>query len=304
MWDAAVLSRVRHLHLVARTVVDRLLAGAHRSRRLGAAVEFADFVPYGPGHDLRHLDWKMLARTDRAVVKRFQVETEIPVTVILDLSGDVGAGAGPKRGLPDIDGTKAGYTITLAATLLYLFSRLGEPVGLEIVAGEGVSTRSLPPRGGRAHLQRAFAVLGAARPGGAADLEHAIARVGERVKRRSLAIVVTDGMEEPARWLPSLGGLLRRKTDLRLLHVYDRAEWKLDLGGPLQVYSPEGGDDVPLDPGAVARSFGEVVDAYVAEVRAGVVAPGGLYRLCPTDEPLDRAVGDVLRGVPGGDAWR
>lgn len=303
IWDAQVLSRIRHLHLRARTLTDSLLVGEHRSRRVGAAVEFADYQEYRPGMDLRHLDWRVLARSDRLVVRRFETETELPCTVVLDLSGDLGTGSAGRY--PDLDRSKAGYAITLVATLLYWLHRHGEPVGLELLAGDGAQWSSLPPRSGRNHLQLLFTVLASARPGGVADLASALTRVGERVRRRSLAIVVTDGMEEPARWLPSLSALARRKTDLRLLHLFDPVEWRLDLQRPVQVFSPEGGAALPLDPAAARAVFEEVVDEYVAEVRAGVVRHGGQHLLVPTDRPLEQVLRQVVLGVaPTEAAWR
>ena len=89
VWDPEVLARVRHLHLRARRLTDAMLMGEHRSRRVGQAVEFADYQEYLPGMDLRHLDWRVLARSDRLVVRRFETETQLPCTLVLDLSGDL-----------------------------------------------------------------------------------------------------------------------------------------------------------------------------------------------------------------------
>jgi uncharacterized protein (DUF58 family) len=148
-WDPDVLARVRHLHLRARHLTEAWLHGDHRSRRVGQAVEFADYQEYQPGVDLRRLDWRVVARTDRYVVKRFETETELPCTVVLDLSGDLGTGTRGRVGaLPDLDRTKAGYAITLAATLLYFLHLHGEPVGLELLAGDVPAGHSAPPRGG------------------------------------------------------------------------------------------------------------------------------------------------------------
>ena len=174
-------------------LTDSLLMGEHRSRRVGQAVEFADYQPYQPGMDIRGLDWRVWARTDKWVTKRFETETQLPCTVVLDLSGDLGTGRSAAHGYPDLEGSKAGYAITLAATLLYFLHRHGEPVGLEIVAGEGMVHRSLPARTGRNHLQLLFLTLASARPSGVADLLPALSRVGARTRRRSWVGVITDG---------------------------------------------------------------------------------------------------------------
>ncbi|MEZ4241507.1 MAG: DUF58 domain-containing protein, partial [Myxococcota bacterium] len=251
-----MLARVRHLHLVARMLTESLLSGEHRSKRVGAAIEFADYQEYQPGMDLRGIDWRVWGRTDRLVVKRFETETELPCTVVLDLSGDLGTGeAGRARQLPDLEGSKAGYAITLAATLLYFLHRHGEPVGLELVAGDGVSFRSLPPRTGRNHLQLAFLQLASVRPGGVADLLPALSRVGGRIRRRAWVGLITDGMEDPSRWLPALGAFAKRGADLRLFHVFDRREWTMAFDQPALFYSPEGGDDLAVDQSGAAKAF-------------------------------------------------
>lgn len=299
VWDSAVLARVRHLHLRARMLTAALLAGEHRSRRVGQAIEFADYQEYQPGMDLRGLDWRVWGRTDRYVIKRFETETELPCTVVLDLSGDLSTGQrGRASALPDLEGTKAGYAITLAATLLYFLHRHGEPVGLELVAGAGTSFRSLPPRSGRNHLQLLFHELARARPGGAADLLPALTRVGSRTRRRSWVALVTDGMEEPSRWLPALGAFARRGADLRLFHLYDRREWTMDFDRPALFFSPEGGEPLAVDPSGAASAFAEVAREYVNEVRSGVVRFGGRYLPVPTDLPLEQVLQAAITDQP------
>ncbi|MEQ1564932.1 MAG: DUF58 domain-containing protein [Myxococcota bacterium] len=299
VWDSAVLARVRHLHLRARMLTAALLTGEHRSRRVGQAIEFADYQEYQPGMDLRGLDWRVWGRTDKHVVKRFETETELPCTVVLDLSGDLSTGDRASHGgLPDLEGTKAGYAITLAATLLYFLHMHGEPVGLELVAGAGTNFRSLPPRGGRNHLQTLFHQLAIARPGGRAELLPALTRVGARTRRRSWVGLITDGMEEPGKWLPALGAFARRGTDLRLFHVYDRREWTLAFDRPVLFFSPEGGEALPVDPSGASAAFVEVVREYVEEVRAGVVRYGGRYLPVPTDLPMDLVLRSAIGDSP------
>ncbi len=297
-WDAAVLARVRHLHLRARMLTAALLQGEHRSRRVGQAVEFADYQEYLPGMDLRGLDWRVWGRTDRYVVKRFETETELPCTVVLDLSGDVGTGDQSVHGLPDLERSKAGYGVVLAATLLYFLHRHGEPVGLELVAGAGTTHASLPPRGGRNHLQLLFLQLASARPGGVADLLPALSRVGGRTRRRSWVGVISDGMEEPGKWLPALGAFAKRGADLRFFHLFDRREWKLDFSAPALFYSPEGGDELAVDPHGAAPAFAEVVREYVDEVRGGVVRFGGRYLPVPTDLPMEQVIRSAVLDQP------
>jgi uncharacterized protein (DUF58 family) len=297
-WDASVLARVRHLHLQARHLTEALLVGEHRSRRVGQAVEFADYQAYLPGMDLRGLDWRVWGRTDRHVVKRFEAETELPSTVVLDLSGDLATGDSGAGGLPSLTGSKAGYAITLAATLLYFLHLHGEPVGLEIVAGRDVRWPSVPPRSGRNHLQLLFLQLASARPGGVADLSPALSRVGSRTRRRSWVAIITDGMEDPARWLPALTAFARRGADLRFFHLFDRKEWALRFDRPALFFSPEGGEPLAVDPHAAAAAFQEEVRDYVTEVKGGVVRAGGRYLQVPTDRSLEHVLRAAILDLP------
>ncbi|MFT4627998.1 MAG: hypothetical protein ACI8PZ_006692 [Myxococcota bacterium] len=302
VWDAEVLARVRHLHLRARNLTDALLTGEHRSRRVGQAIEFADYQEYVPGMDLRRLDWRVWARSDRLVVRRYETETELPCTLVVDLSGDLSTGDAARGGYPPLESSKAGYAIVLTATLAYFLHRHGEPVGLEIVAGEGMRYRSLPARGGRNHLQSIFLQLASVRPGGTADLKAALGAVGARVRRRSWVGVVTDGMEEPANWLPSLAAFARRGADVRLFHLFDPREWSLDVGAPALFFSPEGGEALAVDPAGAREAFNEVVQEYVDEVRGGVVRWGGRYMSAPTDAPLETVLGKAIAGGLAGGA--
>jgi uncharacterized protein (DUF58 family) len=282
------------------------MLGEHRSRRHGQAVEFADYLEYQPGMDLRHIDWRVRARADRWVIRRFEAETEIPCTVVLDLSGDLGTGTTYAREdgapLPDLEGSKAGWAITVAATLLFFFQRHGEPVGLEIVGGEARYS-SMPARQSGNHLQQLFAVLAAARPGGRAGLEQALVRIGQRTRRRSLVVVITDGMEEPSTWLPALQALARRKVDLRFVHVHDRQEMALDFGRSALFFSPEGGDAVAVDPSGARAEFTRVAEEYQREVREGVTGWGGRYISASTGEPMESVLRPLL--VAGAEPrWR
>lgn len=299
-WDPLVLARVRHLHLRARTLAESVLMGSHRSRRVGQAVEFADYQEYRPGMDLRGLDWRVWGRTDRHVVKRFETETELPCAVVLDLSGDLGTGSSARgHALPELEGSKAGFAITLAATLLYFLHLHGEPVGLELVAGDGMGFRTLPPRAGGNHLRLLFLMLATSRPGGRAELQPALQRVGARLRRHSLVTVITDGMEEPEAWLPSLGAFARRGADLRLVHLRDAKEWSLDFAQPALFFSPEGGEALPVDPHGARQAFAEVAREYEDEVRGGVVRWGGRYVPAPTDAPMDQVLRRLLLPVAG-----
>lgn len=281
-----MLDRLRHLHLRARAVVEGLHAGSHRSIRLGRAVEFADYKPYLAGDSLRDLDWRVLARSDRLVVKRYRAETEVRATIVFDASADLGS-------TPQ----KWEQAVVLAATLAMLFQLDGAPFGLVIGAGDQVPVGILSPRSGSAHLARVLTALAMVRPAGRAGLDSLFRTVGERLSPRSLVAVVSDFMEEPASWTDALGALTRRRVDLRALHLYDRGEYELSFDRPLRLLSPETSREEIVDPDAMRASLAEVAAAYVTDVRNAVLSRRGVHQRVETADDLGPVLSAFLRGA-------
>lgn len=284
-WDPRVLERVRHLHLHARQAVAGVWHGAQRSIHTGHDVEFADYKPYDLGDSLRDVDWRVLARSDRLVVRRHRAETELPCTLLLDASGDLGSTPG-----------KFDTAVRLAATLAYLLFLDGEPVGLTIGAGEGVPLRRLPARRGKRHLAQVFLLLAAVRPAGRAGLDQLFRDVGAQLGARSLVAVVSDFMEDTRAWTPSLAALTRQRVDLRAFHVWDPVEMDLRYDAPLQLRSPETGGRIPVDPSAARALFAEVVAEYQAEVRDAVHARRGRHYAVPVGSDLAQLLARFLGG--------
>ena len=297
-WDPEVVARIHHLNLVAKRVVDGLMHGAHRSLRLGANVEFADYKEYTPGDPLRSLDWRVYAKRDRLVTKRYEAETEIACTLVVDLSADLSTGEEGKSLLPSLEGSKLGSGICLAACLAAYLHRQGEPVGLALLGGDKEERVYLPPRTNKSHMAQLFRILAEARAGGRADLGQALGELAPRMRRRSLVVLVSDFMEEPDSWIPLLSGFGRRQTDLVGFHLMDRREMSLDYAQPLIFFSPEGGVDLAVDPVAASGEFVEVVEEFRQEVQQGLRAFGGRYYPCWTDEPLEKALRPMIGGRP------
>ena len=288
-WDAALLARAAHLHLQARDVVAGWRQGGHRSLRTTSAIEFVDHQEYAPGDPIRHVDWKVAARTDRLVIRRHAAETEVPVTLAVDFSADLDT-----RGRDNTDQSKMGTATVLAASLAVFLQRHGDPIGLEILGGSSVTHRSIPAGSGT--LVPILRSLAEVRPGGCADLAQSFDAIGDRLPRKSVLILISDLMEPPAEWGPSVAALVRRGVDLRVVHLHDPDEWALRLAEPGLLYSPEGGEEIPLDPLAAQQAMRRVVDEYVVEVRSFLGRQRGQHLLVAHDQPLD----GVLRAILGG----
>ncbi len=296
-WDPEVLARIGTLELRARALISGFVHGAHASRRHTSNIEFSDYKPYSPGDPLRDLDWRVVARTDRLVVRRHHAEDDLAVTLVVDASADTDTGSNGAYSAGTRGGTKWATASVLAATLAQWIGRRGDPVGLAVLGGENVRWPWLPPRVGSAHLVRIHGVLSELSPSGRADLGQGLLEVGRRVRHRSLVIVISDLMEPPEEWGPALDAFGERHIDLRLVHLHDPAEWRFDMDGVARFYSPEGGGALVADPADVVEAMPAVVAEYLAEVRRWLGRNRGQHVLAPTDQPLGQVVATLLRGV-------
>jgi uncharacterized protein (DUF58 family) len=299
-WDPEVLARIGALQLRARQAVAGYLHGGHVARRISSNVEFADYKEYAPGDPLRDLDWRVAGRSDRLVVRRHQAETEQAVTLVVDASGDLATGAHgryPRDARPPFDGTKWGYAAVLTATLAWWLEHHHEPVGLLVLGGEDVRWKYLPPQSGGAHLARILGVLAETRPAGKADIGARLNELGGRVRGRSLVVLISDLMEEPDTWGPTLATLLARRADLRVVHLHDSAEWAFDMGEAAVFQSPEGGPALAEDPAEVRDAFLAERDAFLESARNWLGSIQAQLIPAPTDQPMEPVLTRLLRGI-------
>ena len=151
-------------------------------------------------------------------------------------------------------------------------------------------------RTGKKHLAQIFLALAALQPGGTADLAATLGPIADQSRRRSLVVVISDFMEDPAHWLPSMRGFGGRKTDLVALHLADRKELSLDFQTPAVFLSPEDGSELAVDPVGAASEFKAVVSDFLNEVRGGIRERGGRHILAWTDETMDGPLRRLIGG--------
>jgi uncharacterized protein (DUF58 family) len=294
--DPALLARIAGMPLRARTVVEGALSGMHRSPHRGASVEFSEHKEYAPGDELRHVDWRAVGRMDRLYVKQFEHETNLRATIVLDASRSMayrGRGAAM---------TKLEVGAVLSASLAYLLVKQGDAAGLLTFADGPLDY--LPPRSRPAHLHAVLASLEALRPGSeATDLAATLDRVAEVVPRRGLVVLVSDLLDfrhEPA-------ALLRRlkqaRHDALVLQVLDRDELALSFDGPTVFEALEGRARLLTDPEGLRARYVAELEAWTASWRRACVEADADYQLVPTDAPLDRALGEILRRRLGRRRW-
>ncbi|HEV7992622.1 MAG TPA: DUF58 domain-containing protein [Gemmatimonadaceae bacterium] len=279
LFDPAALGALGHLEVVARWIVDGFLSGLHRSPRKGFSVEFADFRPYQPGDDLRYVDWKIAARSDRWVVKQYEEETNLRATIVLDVSRSM-----DWRGAPaESRVTKRNYAEQLAAALALLLLRQRDAVGL-IRFDDAVRT-SVPPRARTGQWRRIVAALTEQGNGRASDLAAALAQAARLVTRRGMVILLSDLLVDVDAALPALRGLRAAGHDVTVLHIMDPAERDFTLSGEARYTDPESELDVPAAAADVRVAYRSTVDQVIGEWKDALGAIGAGYELVLTDQP-------------------
>ena len=278
--DPELLGRLGSLELVARTVVEGVLVGLHRSPFKGFSVEFSEYRPYLPGDDPVGIDWKLAARTDRFYVKRFEEETDLECHLLLDVSASMGYGSGTI--------TKLRYGSLLLAALAYLVQRQRDAVGLMLFDHRVVD--ALPASSRASHLRRLLARLDTVTPAERSDVRRPLDALAARLTRRGLVVVVSDLLDEPEGIIQGLKHLRFQGCEVLVLQVLDPAERTFPFEGPTRFADLESDDEVRAVPGQVRAHYLEEMEALQERYRRELRLADVDYQLIDTSTPLDTAI--------------
>jgi uncharacterized protein (DUF58 family) len=278
--DASTLARLDGLKVRARAVVEGVLSGLHKSPHQGQSVEFAQHKEYAPGDELRHLDWKALARFDKYYIKRFEHETNLRSALVVDASGSMNYGSGSL--------TKLDVARTLAGALAYLLVRQQDAAGVSLLAGNTV--RDVPPRSSATHLNAVLDTLEAVRAEGTTNLFSAADHLAEKLPRRALVVAFSDLFDDRSDALPRLLALRARKHDVAVFHLVDPAELTFPFDDPTLFLSLEDERRVEVNAREIKQSYLEEFGRFLVETKQACTAADVDYELVRTDEPLDRVL--------------
>jgi uncharacterized protein (DUF58 family) len=280
--DPAVLGRIGNLELLARTVVDGFLTGLHRSPYLGFSMDFAEHRPYNPGDDIRRIDWRLFARTDRHYIKLFEADTNANFSVLLDLSASMSYGSHSL--------TKLDYARYLAACLTYFSNKQRDRVGLVTFDHDVVDY--VPPS--MKHLDTILHTLDRATAGRPGSLAEPLLQITERLARKGILVVISDFYEEPDAVLGALGPLIARGHDVIVFHVMDPYELEFPFQEASGFEDLETGEQIPVIPGKLRDDYLAMIRAHLDALRTRFTENRVDYTLLDTSEPLDDALFQYL----------
>ncbi len=279
--DPRVAERLQHLSLTASRAVEGFLAGRHKSPKRGVSVEFVERRGYVPGDDLRHLDWKAWARTDRLSVKRYEEETNLECTLVVDASASM---AYPADGRP----TKYDHACQVAAALAQLV--LSERDGAALALFDHALDRVLPASTSPGHLLPLLAALAERAPAGATDLDAVLGRLVERLPRPGIVVVVSDLFGDVASLEAGLSRLRARKHDVVVLHLLHGDELRFPFEALTRFEGLEEPQRLLVDPRSLREDYLRVLDEWRGLVRRACAVRGVDYHLIETTAPLDVAL--------------
>ena len=311
--DPTVLARIGNLELLARVVVEGFINGLHRSPHLGSSTDFAEHRPYMPGDDIRRIDWRLWARTDRHYVKEFEAETNTNFLAVIDVS--------PSMRYRGIEGdrsavSKLEYACFLAAALAYFSSKQRDRVGLATFDGDLVDY--VPPsakhlqqvlhglerasRGPRAEGQGRgpnTAVDATPRPSALAprpssSLLPPLTKLAETTRRRSIIALISDFYEEPDAIMDAISRLHGRGNDIVVFHVLDRHEIEFPFTDASNFIDLESGEKMPIIPEYLRKQYREIVAQHAAALARRTREATVDYALFDTSKPLDTALFSYL----------
>ena len=283
--DPAVLAGISGLDLVAKTVVDGFVAGLHRSPDFGFSQEFAEYRAYSPGDDLRHVDWNVFARTERAYLKRYRGETNTLLTVLLDASSSMSYTSHKI--------TKMDYARFIAASLFYLTNQTQrDAAGLIVFDDEVRSYIRASTRQGQ--LNRLLSGLENAEPRARTDYAKPLLHFQNFLRKRGMVVIISDFFESPETIVRTVEPLRYHGNEVVLFHVLDPQELKPQLDEPVLLVDMETEESLEVTPEYGYEEYRTKVQSHITQLKDRTRSAGMDYHVLVTDRPLDGALREYL----------
>jgi uncharacterized protein (DUF58 family) len=281
--DPKILMRVGNLELLAKTVVDGFINGLHRAPFFGASIDFAEHRGYVPGDDIRRVDWRVYARTDRYYIKQYEADTNTNFSILLDVSRSMGFSSGD---LP----TKLEYGSYLGACLAYLATKQRDRVG--IVTFDSDIVTHVPPSA--KHFNQLLHVLDRARAERPGQLSVPLNKMSEHFKRRGILLLISDFYDEPDAILEAIKPLRFIGNDLIVFHILDPQEINFDYKDASAFEDLETREQIPVVPDSFRQEYRRLVREHIDRLTQKFSEQRIDYAQITTNEPLDRALFSYL----------
>ncbi len=289
--DPKTLATISSIDLVAKTVVDGFVAGLHRSPDFGFSQEFAEYRSYTPGDDLRHIDWNVFARTEKAFLKRYRGETNSQLLVLLDTSASMAYGADP---MPKLD-----YARFLAASLVYMGNLQRDATGL-IVFDDDVNNY-IPPSTRQGQLNRLLHAIEHTALGTHTDFAKPFLHFQQYLRRRGIVAVISDFYEDPKTIIQAVEPLRFHGNEVILFHILDQQEIEPTFRASTLLVDMETKSAMEVTPEYSKNEYRAKMKSHLANLKTAAQSAGLDYFLMNTSRPLDEGLREYLTLRQGRD---
>ena len=282
--DPTVLSGLSNLELRARTVVEGFLSGLHKSPNRGFSVEFNDYRHYQRGDDMRHVDWKLYARSDKFYIKQYEDETNVRCVIVLDTSASMSYSSGSV--------SKLNYGITLASALAYFIMRQRDAVGL--ITFDDEVREYIPAKCRQPHLMRILRTLSQVESGQKTNAVKPLSDLAASLHKKSMVILITDLLDDEERVINTLQNLRGMGNDVITFQLMDDAELNFPFNEASEFIDMENDETYITSPAAIRSAYLENLNEFLTYCRKQCQSSGVDYCLLNTSEPLDEALSSYM----------
>ena len=282
--DPTVLASISNLELRARFAVEGFINGLHRSPFRGFSVEFSEYRHYYPGDDIRHIDWKLFARSGEHYIKQYEEETNVRCYIIMDCSASMGYGSG--------EVTKLEYAKTLASALAYFMTNQRDAVGL--ITFDHKVMDYLPSRYRQGHLMHILRTLANTTLGEQTNLSRPISDLAFSFQRKGLIILISDLLDDPEMIVKGLQHLRFKGSDVIVFHTMDAAELTFPFDRYAEFEDIESHERLKAAPYVVRKAYLQEIENFCDFYRRECRRSGIDYSLLNTSEPLNVALSAYL----------
>ncbi len=287
--DPRTLAKISSLELRARLIVEGLMTGAHRSPYQGISVEFAQHRPYTPGDDIRHVDWKVLARADKVYLKQYQEETNLQLILVVDASESMGFGS------IHVDGqtwTKYDHATAVAASLSYLAVHQADSVGLAIF--DQAMSRYFKPSSSPTQWKLVMNELQQMPRWNKTSIGRVLDQIAEKVTHRSVVVLLSDCFDDVENIKKGMRHLRYKKHEVILMQIMDPQELSFPFDDVTRFKGLEDLGDLITEPRALRDGYLEQLNLFTEQLKKMCRGMNIDYKRFNTSEPLDVSLSQFL----------
>jgi uncharacterized protein (DUF58 family) len=279
--DPSFISKLNSLELKARLVVEGFMVGLHKSPYHGFSVEFSEHRAYMQGDNLKDVDWKVFAKTEKYFIKQYEEETNLRSYVFLDTSNSMAYNSASNI-------SKLDYSITLAAALSYLMIHQQDAVGLTLYS-ERIN-KFLPPKSSRAYLQVILKNLVNVQASEKTNTAESLSEGAEKLKRKGLVVIISDFFDDINSVLKALKHFSYKKNEVIVFQILDPMEKTFSFGKDAIFKDLETGDEITTQPYQIQKAYREAMKEFTNRIKTECLNSNIDYNLIETSDPYDKAL--------------